>query len=92
MDNPNLQDVYLSINDGNYREAYSKLTELLENNKVACTSETAELFLMVLTNCCAELEKNGQLTEMFECYGRALELFPDHKSRICDELATKLVR
>lgn len=89
MDNPNLQDVYLLINDGNYRGAYTTLTELLENNKA---SETAELYLVVLTNFCEELEKNELLTEMFECYGKALELCPDHKSRICDELATKLVR
>lgn len=92
MDNPNLKDVYLWINDANYSEAFEKLTELLENNKVSCSSEISELFLMVLTNFCEKLEKNEQITEMFECYGRALELCPQQKSRILDELAKKLIR
>lgn len=92
MDNPNLKEVYLSVNNGKFREAFEELTELLESSGGTVSSSSAELYLMILRNFCDELERKEQLHEMFECYGKALELCPEQRGRICDEMASKLVR
>lgn len=92
MNNLDLKTVHQFLNDENFSEAFAAISSLIETNNVSRNSEVTELYQLILTKHCEKLERDGRFTEMFECYGKALDVCPGQKSHICNELAATLLR